>query len=531
MGPLIHDRLEETASTTPHQIAVVDGGTTLTYRELDDRSNQLANLLIERGASRGDRIGLQLDKSAGAIVGIYAALKCGCAYVPIDPLSPPSRLGYIARNCEIRHIVTSTEKAPVWVSLVSAGVPVRTMVVLNSAVDGLPHSRRRLRMVGRNSLDAMPTDRPDVPSSSSDLAYVLYTSGSTGAPKGVKLSHHNALAFVDWAVDTFDVTAQDTLSNHAPLNFDLSVFDLFAAATAGARLVLVPPKISVFPVNLVRFIDSNGITIWYSVPSILSMITQRGGLTGGELPELRTILFAGEVFPTKYLKELMGFLPHVRFSNLYGPTETNVCTYYDVPLLPEDYTEPIPIGRAIAGVDPLVMGDDGRPVARGEVGELYVKGPTVMQGYWGDDEKTARSLVAVPGVLGDGEVAYRTGDLMWEGDDGDLRLVGRRDSQVKSRGYRIELGEIESALYADPSVVECAVVAIPDEIISNRLHAFAVVRGDVDEPALLRACAERLPRYMVPHKLEIRQSLPKTSTGKVDRQALTRQATTPAPAR
>jgi len=524
MSSLVHHRLEQAARVRPDGVAVVEGSRSLTYRQLDQRANQLANLLIERGAKHGDRIGLHLDKSLEAIISIYAALKCGCAYVPIDPLSPPKRVGYIAKNCGICHLIISKEKAPVWTSLVSAGAPVRSMVVLNSVVDRVEHSRRRLRMFGSGAVDAMPLDRPEVSTSPDDLAYVLYTSGSTGAPKGVMLTHRNALSFVDWAVDTFDVTAADTLSNHAPLNFDLSVFDLFAAATAGAKLVLVPPRISVFPVNLVRFIDNNGITIWYSVPSILSMMTQRGGLSAGTLPHLRTILFAGEVFPTKYLRELMQLLPHVRFSNLYGPTETNVCTYFDVPLLSEDQTEPVPIGRAIAGAGLRVIGEDGQPVDKGEVGELYVTGPTVMRGYWSNEEKSARSLVPMPVSTGSDALAYRTGDLVWEGEDGDLRLVGRRDNQVKSRGYRIELGEIESALYAEPSVVECAVVAVPDDVISNRLHAFVVARSDVDESTLLKACSQRIPRYMVPQRLEIRESLPKTSTGKVDRQVLVRQA-------
>ena len=197
-----------------------------------------------------------------------------------------------------------------------------------------------------------------------DLAYILYTSGSTGEPKGVKLSHRNALAFVEWAVATFDVSADDRLSSHAPLHFDLSIFDLYAAAMAGAAVVLVPPSASSFPAEVARFIRGNGITIWYSVPSVLSMLTLRGGLKGDDFPTLRTILFAGEVFPTRYLRRLMALLSQVRFANLYGPTETNVCTWYDVPVLPEEETGTDPDRKAHRqrrGLRPHRRGRPGPP--------------------------------------------------------------------------------------------------------------------------------------------------------------------------
>ena len=244
-------------------------------------------------------------------------------------------------------------------------------------------------------------------------------------------------------VERFEVGPDDRLSNHAPLHFDLSIFDLYVAAMASATVVLVPSGLSVFPVQIRDFIDQRKITIWYSVPSILSMLTLRGGLQVGALPGLRTILFAGEVFPTKYLRQLMTLLPHVRFFNLYGPTETNVCTYFEVASIPEPATEPIPIGRSIDGVEVFGVTDDGRAAEPGEVGELFVHGPTVMRGYWGDAERTGRSLVRDPTGRFHQPV-YRTGDLVRQRANGDYRLSGRRDHQIKSRGYRIELGEVES---------------------------------------------------------------------------------------
>jgi acyl-coenzyme A synthetase/AMP-(fatty) acid ligase len=280
--------------------------------------------------------------------------------------------------------------------------------------------------------------------------------------------------------------------------------------------VLVPPEASVFPIHLGRFIEEAAVSIWYSVPSILTMLVLRGRLEERELAALRTVLFAGEVFPTKYLHRLMQLLPGVRFANLYGPTETNVCTWYDVPRWMGDPPDSIPIGKPIDGVETFAVTDTGAVAGHGDVGELHVRGPTVMHGYWADRERTARSL-----VRGDesGHVAYRTGDLVRLAPDGNFELLGRRDHQIKSRGYRIELGEIEAALYRHPAVTECAVVAIPDEIVTNRIKAFIAPRG-VGEIELVEFCLGRLPRFMVPEEWEFRDELPKSSTGKIARRVL-----------
>jgi len=519
MRYLLHHLLSESAQAHPDTIAVVDGERSITYGELEHRSNQLARLLIELGIHRGDRVGLYLEKSLESIIGIYGVLKAGAAYVPFDPHAPTGRLAYIAGNCGIRVLLTGAEKATSWAELKRAGAPIEVLVVLNAdRVDADPP--RGTRLYDRTATAGHIDGAPAVSGIGLDLAYILYTSGSTGVPKGVMLSHQNALTFVDWTVDEFEVRPDDRLSNHAPLHFDLSILDIFAAAEAGARVVLVPAAASVFPVEVARFIERNEITIWYSVPSILSTLVRHGGLAGGEFPSLRTILFAGEVFPTKYLRRLMNLLPHVEFANLYGPTETNVCTYYRVPPIPEEQTEAIPIGRAIADVEVFAVTDDGRMAAPGEEGELYVRGSTVMLGYWGDPERTARGLIPNPigGELHD--PVYRTGDLVREDPDGNYRFFGRRDAQIKSRGYRIELGEIEGALYAHPAVVECAVTAIPDELITNRIKVYVVTRGSVQQAELIRFCSDRIPRYMIPELWEFREVLPKTSTGKVDRQAL-----------
>ena len=520
MDYLLHHLLRTAAATSPTRVAVEDRDRSITYAELDASSNRLAHALLSLGVQRGDRVAFYLDKSLESVIAIYGILKAGAAYVPLDPQAPVARLGGIAANAGIRCIVTGLEKAAQWPGLLSAGALVESIIVLNAGEHGVA-SPTGVSLLSKADVEAFPSSAPNIRQIHLDLAYILYTSGSTGEPKGVMLSHLNALTFVDWTVSEFGISANDRLSNHAPLHFDLSIFDLFAAARAGATVVLVPSETSVFPVEVSRFIASKAITVWYSVPSILSMITLRGGLKPGDLPTLRTILFAGEVFPTKYLVQVMNLLRHVRFANLYGPTETNVCTWYDVPPIDPERSDPIPIGRPIPNVECYVVGEDGELVDRGDVGELYVRGSTVMQGYWGDADRTARGLVPNTFVGPLTDRLYRTGDLVQEDDDGNLRFLGRYDAQVKSRGYRIELGDVEAALYAHPDTVECAVVAIPDDMITNRLKAFVVTRGEPDSQTLIRFLTERLPAYMIPDSFEFMDTLPKTSTGKVERRALT----------
>ncbi len=515
MTALLHERLTASAERDPEAPAVVDGERSLTYGELERRANALANLLIEEGVSRGDRVGLFLEKSLESLVGIYGILKAGALYVPLDPGAPASRLGYIAADAGIRCLVSASAKASTWEELVDAGAPLEAIAVLDENQG--PNAPAGVRVLGGDDLAGAPETAPSPEQSPDDLAYILYTSGSTGQPKGVMLSHRNALAFVDWAAREFGVAPSDRLSSHAPLHFDLSIFDLYAASSAGAAVVLVPPEMSVFPLNLARFIVEQRISVWYSVPSILTMLVLRGQLEEHDLSALRTILFAGEVFPTKYLHQLMQALPEVRFANLYGPTETNVCTWYEVPRS-DEVPAAIPIGKAIDDVSVFALDEHGARVAPGEVGELCVTGPTVMHGYWNDAERTARSL----SVERDGDEerrTYRTGDLARQEPSGDWLLLGRRDAQIKSRGYRIELGDIEAAINEHPSVIECAAVAVPDEVVTNRIKAF-VAPESVDEKELQRFCLERLPRYMVPEVWELRYELPKTSTGKIARSSL-----------
>jgi amino acid adenylation domain-containing protein len=499
MTDLLHHLLRRSAARTPHATAVIDGGGPVTYAELDRRANQLARLLLSRGVRSGDRVGLHLPRTADALVGVYGVLAAGAAYVPLPPGVPMPRLRTIATDAGIRVVVAAHEDTDrLRTDLGGPGSPVAEVVAPQAAAE-------------------LPGDAPEIAVEPDHLAYVLYTSGSTGNPKGVMLSHRNALAFVDWAAREFEVTEADRLANHAPLHFDLSVFDVFAAAWAGAIVVPVPTATAAFPRVLAEFVRDRRITVWYSVPSALNLLVSRGGLGADGLPDLRLALFAGEVYPVPLLRRAMEMLPGTRFCNLYGPTETNVCTYHHVPRpLPRDCTA-LPIGVPLPGVELCAETDDGRPAGIGETGELCVRGATVMRGYLGDAERTAQALRPAPDRPG--VPAYHTGDLVTQDTEGHWHFLGRRDSQIKTRGYRVELGEVERALATHPAVLECAAVAVPDEEFGHLIAAFVVLRDDHDDVEATRLtahCRTILPGYMVPWQLRTVADLPRTSTDKID---------------
>ena len=310
----------------------------------------------------------------------------------------------------------------------------------------------------------------------------------------------------------------------APLHFDLSVFDIFATCRAAACLAVLPEGAATFPVSIARWLEAERISVWYSVPSVLTLLACYGSLQQLDLSALRTVIFAGEVFPPKHLARLMAELPHPRYLNWYGPTETNVCTAFEVPAGWAD-AEPAPIGKACANTQVFAVTSEGCRVSRpGEVGELYVRGPSLMRGYWGQPAKTSEVLVRNPFRAEYGELVYRTGDLVTLEPEGNYAYLGRRDSMVKIRGYRIELGEVEATLYQHPAIREAAVLPVPDELLGNRLRAVITADvGNLTREDVLDHCRQWLPGYMVPDIVEFRETLPRTSTGKVDRVGLAQE--------
>ena len=366
----IHDWLRQSAERRPAQIAVEEGDSDerITYGDLDALSDRLRDRLIHWGVKRGDRVGIDLTKSADAVAAIYGILKAGAAYVPVDPNAPASRNAYILNDCQVSALVVEQKFVDeLGKELQGLGARMPPSVVLEGTGGG-----SALAQV----LAALDAKDPAKKSSSvatekDDLAYILYTSGSTGRPKGVMLSHENGMSFVDWCSETFAPTADDRFSSHAPFHFDLSILDVHVPIKHGATLVIVSHDRGREPVGLARLMHERRLTIWYSAPSILTLLAQQGNLEQYDWSSLRTILFAGEVFPIKHFRLLKSLIPHPSYFNLYGPTETNVCTFYRVP----DEVDPDRSGAVSdwRDVQPLaVKGDHGRSRSAGRRGRRAV---------------------------------------------------------------------------------------------------------------------------------------------------------------
>jgi amino acid adenylation domain-containing protein len=518
----LHGLLSSAARRDPNRDAVRYQGRSLTYAELDAAANGLARTLMEGGVGPGDRVALFLPKGVESVLSAYGVMKAGAAYVPLDPQAPVTRGAVVASDCAVSAVITTTGRLQHLLDEMRAiGHQPALAVVLDDGQGttevGIPVATFAEAIARADRSD------PGVDVVDQDLAYILYTSGSTGVPKGVMLTHRNALTFVEWCARAIGIGPEDRVSNHAPMHFDLSVFDLYLAALGGATLVVVPSDQAYFGSALVDLIRDEAITVWYSVPSALVLVTRT--LQGpGELPSLRAVVFAGEVYPTAHLRELRRLVPDATLWNLYGPTETNVITYYRVDELPADDARTIPIGRACGNTDVFAVKEDRTVAGVGEEGELYARGSTVMKGYWNRPEKTAEVLVANPVPNGLPDPVYRTGDLVRLRPDGDYDFLGRRDHQIKSRGYRIELGEIEAALAAHPALSASVALAVPHDEWGKAIVALVVPREGVAVTVgeVKRHVAQRLPRYMVPAEVRVLEGLPRTSTGKVDRQALSR---------
>jgi amino acid adenylation domain-containing protein len=513
----LHEMLDATARLHPGLTAVDDPGKgTITYASLAELSDRLRDRLALLGVRPGDRVGLYMTKSIDAIVTIFGTLKTGAAYVPVDPGAPPARCAYILNNCSVQVILTERRLAPALTAELEKLGRVPPLLLLDDPVDGALPIGRLLDEEQRNSpAPATMTAHPGP----DGLAYILYTSGSTGKPKGVMLTHRCAVSYVDWCSNVFQPTEADRFSSHAPLHFDLSILDIYVPLKHGGTLILIGEELGKDPLNLAPLIAEKRITVWYSTPSILSLLAQYGKLARYDYSALRFVFFAGEVFPVAQLRALTALWPHPRYFNLYGPTETNVCTYYEVPAeIPADRTEPFPIGKTCEHLQCMVVDQEGKPVERGEEGELVVWGPGVMTGYWNLPEQNAAAFLEGP----DGRRWYHTGDLVVEEPNGDYIFHGRRDRMVKRRGYRVELGEIEAGLATHPQAKEVAVVAVADKEAGVKIKAFLSLKDGI-KPSIIEMKAfsmEKLPKYMVPDTFMFVPALPRTSTDKIDYQTL-----------
>lgn len=495
--------LERGARATPNAIAAWETtGEAADYAALNRFSDEIAAILTASGVAAGDRVGLCAPKTIALLASVFGVLRAGAAYVPVDYSAPPARNGFIFNDCAVRAIIVETARAD----------PLRGELSGDWTAQALSAGGRHARAL----TVLFRTDAADA-AKAPDLAYILYTSGSTGKPKGVTHSHATAFAFIDWCSEVFRPNAGDRFSSHAPFHFDLSILDIYVPLKHGASVVLIGTDAGKQPETLARVIAERGITVWYSTPSILRMLLDYGKLDALDCSALRIVNFAGEVFPIKHLRALIERWPQAQYFNLYGPTETNVCTFYQAPVpLPDGVVAPLPIGRACSGDETRILDENDAVVPKGGEGELVVTGGSVMLGYWNLPERNAIAFLKQ-----DGKRWYRTGDIVREDENGDLIYLGRRDRMVKRRGYRVELGEIEAALHKHPSIPEAAVVARHSE---DDVSIIAYVVWTGDEPfsmvKMKQHCARTLPLYMSPDRFVALPELPKTSTDKTDYQTL-----------
>lgn len=523
MVNLLQQWVTNQAEKRPDAVAVVLNEERMTYGEVEVLSNQLSRMLRETGCKRGDRICLLMPKSPRSIAAILGIYKADCIFVPLDPSSPATRLTKIVESCENGYVLGA---GPV------VGLLDDVLLQARSGAPILVGWMELERPEGKNfKAEFVLSDVQncsEVPlayqNSRYDPAHILFTSGSTGVPKGVVITHDNVIHFVEWTKKYFGIDESDRNSGHSPLHFDLSTFDVFGTFAAGAELHIVPLELNLLPNKLADFIRSSELTQWFSVPSVLNYMAKFDVVRFNDFPSLRRLLWCGEVFPTPPLIYWMKRLPHVVFTNLYGPTEATIASsYYTVPQCPEHERAEIPIGTPCEGEELLVLDEQLRPLPEGEIGDLYIRGVGLSPGYWRDPEKTRAVFLPNPRSSDPSDRIYKTGDLAKLSSGGLVYFLGRADSQIKSRGYRIELGEIEVALNAMDCLRECAIVSIQTEGFEGATICCAYVsfpERDVTPVLLRKELSKALPNYMIPSRWMAFDKLPKNANGKIDRRKL-----------
>ena len=501
MITLVQQYFSDSAARFPNKAGICCDNDVLTFREAEEFTNAFARALQGAGVTRGEFVPFFMEKSVRSILATLSALKADCAYVPIDFNSPSQRLKSILKATEASVVIVDDQSQSVIEEL-------------------LPATERPVLL---NISQFKPVDVAPLPAQnlSIDIAYVLFTSGSTGVPKGVMIPHKAIIDYIEWCVETYALTDQDIIANHAPLYFDNSTFDLYCAFKTGATLHLVHEELNNVLPRMVNWLSTREITTFFCVPSVLTMLLRSRRLRPGSFPRMRHLIAAGEVLPRDILAEWMDLYPHVQFTNMYGPTEITVdCSYHILHGKPGKDLLSIPIGKARSNMELFVRtatGDLSQVI--GAEGELLVRGTSVAYGYLGDAERTQKVFIQNPLNRFFHDPLYCTGDLVRIDQHGDYLFLGRADDQIKFLGYRIELGEIEASLVGIEGVHEGVVVFNNNTDESEReLGALVSLDDGFDLDALRQALKKRLPGYMVPTRFKvIGDDFPRTPNGKYDR--------------
>ncbi len=481
--------------------AVITEDASISYGELDKQSDLLALYFLSSGIGPRDVICIAGEKRITTIICIIGALKSGAVYSVFDPASPVERLTKIFSQCKPKLVLCSGDLIS---DIKATGFNAINFPVITADSNIKPQSPVAAQQI-----------------TGSDAAYIMFTSGSTGFPKGAIMSHQNVLNLIAWSQQTFAITAADILTNVNPLFFDNSVFDIYSALFSGAALVLFDNETVRNPAKLMQLINKHKCTCWFSVPSMLIFLQTMRAFSSETMSHIKKIIFGGEGYPKAKLKELFDiYSSRIAFHNVYGPTEcTCICSSYKVSENDfADLSGLLPLGQLAPNFCFLIVDEELQPVKPGQVGELILRGPNVGMGYYNDSERTQLSFIQNPTHNAFSELVYRTGDLVYvKPTDGKLHIVGRRDNQIKHMGYRIELEEIENAFHCIDSVKRSAVLHCEIEGISQIAAFIESANGKPSEDSLRAQLQEMIPNYMIPTRFQFVDSLPKNANGKLDR--------------
>jgi len=480
-------------------------GERCSFSTLERLSSQIAYYLVEQGIEKNDVIAILNNKSNTSYAIMVACLKIGAIYTNLDPKSPEERFEKMLGICQPKLKFYFEDQK-----------------LLDEGSDGAINyeSQDFLNHI-QNQQDTLPLVNIRV--KGSDPAYIMFTSGSTGFPKGVVISHQNILNFIKWAKNTYDVTCNDVFTNINPMHFDNSVFDFYSSLFNGAALVPVGDNLTRNPKRMIEALNKVSPTIWFSVPSMLVFVLNMRALTKEDVPSLRTVTFGGEGFPKNQLRKLWSFWGNrVRFVNVYGPTEcTCICSSYEVSEKDLEDDDLLPLGPIAPNFYAVVLDENENQVKVGSIGELGIGGENVGIGYYNNPEKTVHAFVVDPTVKSAEMIIYKSGDLVKQNAEGMLFFAGRKDNQIKKMGYRIELEEIENALNSLNGVFESAVIYVDNQKYRSKIIAF--VKSEIDAKELKEKLKKKLPLYMIPDAYHYVDALPKNQNGKINRIALKKE--------
>lgn len=506
---LIHTNALEAADRSPDAIVFFVPGNAITYSNFADQASRIARVLTEHGVRRVDRVSVCFQKSIESAAAIYAVMQAGGVYVPLDPAAPAERTRTILEQCQVRIVLSQDAQQAKLAQLLLSGLDA---VVGPSSLDVsgvviVPWAEAML---------AVPAPSSVAGASEMDLAYIIFTSGSTGQPKGIMHTHSSGQSYSRMASALYQVGPRDRLASLSPLHFDMSTFDYLCGPQQGAMTMIFTDPYMKWPASMSELVQDEALTIRYSVPFALTQLLLYGAMEDHDLSSLRWVLFGGEPFAPKHLAALTERLPHARFSNVYGPAEVNQRMYHHFPARWRDADGQPPTGIACANTDLTIADDNLQPQCVQEAGELLVKSPSVIRGYWARPDLNNRALVKKPGPGGVEDTWVCTGDIVSRRPDGLFMFHGQADRQIKIRGYRVELEEIEDVLSSHPSVEEASAYPVQIRDTVTVVHATVTVsRGaQPSKDTLLNHASADLPLYAVPAALEIVDAFPRTSSGK-----------------